>query len=134
MGNTMGDISENAKKAILVVDDSSTMRRIMKLSLTRLGYSNIEEAQNGVEGFSKAQAKQYDCIITDWNMPEMDGLEMAKKLRATPNYQKTPIMMVTTEGGKQEVIEALMQGINSYIVKPFNEETLAGKMQSLFGN
>ncbi len=129
----MGDPSENAAKSILIVDDSSTMRRIMKLTLSRIGYTNVEEAQNGAEGFSKAQAKQYDCVITDWNMPEMDGLEMAKKLRASPNYAKIPIMMVTTEGGKEEVLEALMQGVNSYIVKPFNEETLAGKMQSLFG-
>ena len=130
----MADAGALGNIQILVVDDSSTMRRILKVSLARCGFNNVDEAQNGLDGLAKAQAKQYGCIITDWNMPEMDGLEMAKKLRATPNYQKTPIMMVTTEGGKQEVIEALMQGINSYIVKPFNEETLSGKMQSLFGN
>ena len=130
----MGDTIDKANMAILVVDDSSTMRRIMRLTLSRCGYNNVEEAQNGVEGLAKAGQKQFQCVITDWNMPEMDGLEMTKNIRKLPNYEKVPIMMVTTEGGKQEVVEALMQGVNSYIVKPFTEAILSEKMQSLFGS
>ena len=127
----MGDIDKNIE--ILVVDDSSTMRRIMRLTLGRVGYNNVEEASNGKEGLAQAQKKQYGCVITDWNMPEMDGLEMVKNLRQLPNYAKTPVMMVTTEGGKEEVVEALMQGVNSYIVKPFTEDILDEKMNGLLG-
>ena len=120
-------------KKILVVDDSSTMRRIMKVSLGRCGYTDIEEAENGLEALNQAKTKQYDCVITDWNMPEMDGLELAKNLRTLDNYTKIPIMMVTTEGGKQDIIEALTQGVSSYIVKPFTQDTLQQKMAGLFG-
>jgi len=119
-------------KKILVVDDSSTMRRIMKVSLGRCGYTDIEEAENGLEALNQAKTKQYDCVITDWNMPEMDGLELAKNLRKLDNYTKVPIMMVTTEGGKQDIIEALTQGVSSYIVKPFTQDVLQQKMQGMF--
>jgi two-component system chemotaxis response regulator CheY len=105
----------------------------MRLSLGRIGFQNVEEGQNGVEGLAKAQQKQFDCVITDWNMPEMDGLEMTKRLRQLPNYTQVPIMMVTTEGGKQEVIEALTHGVSSYIIKPFTEDILRDKMTKLFG-
>jgi two-component system chemotaxis response regulator CheY len=127
----MGEFKD---KQILIVDDSSKMRRIMRLTLSRCGLSNVDEGENGVQGLAKAAAKQYDLVITDWNMPEMDGLEMTKALRKLPNYEKVPIMMVTTEGGKQEVIEALMQGVNSYIVKPFTEQILAEKLKGIFGS
>ena len=129
----MSDESNNKNKAILIVDDSSTMRRIMRLSLGRIGFQNVEEGQNGLDGLTKAQQKQFDCVITDWNMPEMDGLEMTKRLRQLSNYAQVPIMMVTTEGGKQEVIEALTHGVSSYIIKPFTEDILREKMAKLFG-
>jgi two-component system chemotaxis response regulator CheY len=119
-------------KTILVVDDSSTMRRILKVTLARCGYTDVEEAGNGMEGLEKAKTKQFDCVITDWNMPEMDGLQMAQSLRQLPNYANIPIMMVTTEGGKQDIIEALTQGVSSYIVKPFTQQTLQEKMTALF--
>ncbi len=122
----------DGNKAILIVDDSSTMRRIMRLSLNRIGFANVEEGANGAEGLAKAQQKQFDCVITDWNMPEMDGLEMTKNLRKLPNYSTVPIMMVTTEGGKQEVVEALTNGVSSYIIKPFTEDILRQKMDALF--
>ena len=125
----MGDTD----KALLIVDDSSTMRRIMRLTLSKCGFTNVEEAENGKEALSKAQEKQYDCVITDWNMPEMDGLELTKSLRQLDNYASIPIMMATTEGGKEDIVEALSQGVNSYVVKPFNESVLKGKMDSLFG-
>jgi two-component system, chemotaxis family, chemotaxis protein CheY len=129
----MADVTLNINKSILIVDDSSTMRRILRLTLGRCGYNTVDEAQNGVEGLKKAQEKQFDCVITDWNMPEMDGLDMVQKLRTLPNYAQIPILMVTTEGGKQEVVEALTRGVNSYIVKPFTEDVLKGKMAVLFG-
>jgi len=127
----MGDGTLNTNVAILVVDDSSTMRRILHLSLNRIGFQNVDEAQNGIEGLAKAQQKQYNCVITDWNMPEMDGLQMAQGLRKLPAYAQVPIMMVTTEGGKQEIVEALTHGVNSYIIKPFTEDVLRQKMASL---
>ena len=130
----MTEASNIRSKTILIVDDSSTMRRILRLSLGRIGFQNVEESPHGVDGLAKAQQKQFDCVITDWNMPEMDGLEMTKKLRQLPNYAQVPIMMVTTEGGKQEVIEALTHGVNSYIVKPFTEDILREKMTKLFGD
>ena len=90
----MADAGALGNIQILVVDDSSTMRRILKVSLGRCGFNNVDEAQNGLDGLTKAQQKEYGCIITDWNMPEMDGLEMTKGLRALPAYAQTPIMMV----------------------------------------
>ncbi len=116
---------------ILVADDSSTMRRILKQTLSRIGFNDVTEAADGADAFAKCQAAQFDCILTDWNMPEMDGLELAIKVRAMPNYANVPIMMITTEGGKQDVIEALTQGVNQYIVKPFNQDVLQAKMAEL---
>ncbi len=116
---------------ILVVDDSSTMRRILRLTLGKCGYKNVEEADNGLNGLNKVQEKQYGCVITDWNMPEMDGMQMVQAIRKLDNYKSTPIMMVTTEGGKSEVLEALSNGVNSYIVKPFTQDVLDKKMTDL---
>lgn len=127
-------MSDHSNAQILVVDDSSTMRRIMKLTLSKCGYTNTEEAENGAEGLQKAKSKQYDCIISDWNMPEMTGVEMVAALRMEPNYASTPIMMVTTEGGKEAVVEALQAGVSSFIVKPFTAEVLKKKMETLWGD
>ena len=116
---------------ILVVDDSSTMRRILRMSLARCGYSDVEEAGDGNEGLAACQAKQFDLVMTDWNMPNMDGLQMIISLRAMPTYTTVPIVMVTTEGAKDDVIEALTRGATSYIVKPFTPETLSEKLQEV---
>lgn len=118
-------------KKILVADDSSTMRRIIKNTLIKCGYPNVVEAADGQEALNKSKAEQFDCVLTDWNMPNMDGLELAVNLRQDPNYAKIPIMMITTEGGKMDVIEALTKGVTSYIVKPFTPETLDKKMKEL---
>lgn len=123
--------AENPK--ILVVDDSSTMRRILKMTLGRIGFDDVSEAGDGKEAVEACQKEKYDVVLTDWNMPNMDGLELIVSLRALPEYAKTPIMMVTTEGAKDDVIEALTRGANSYIVKPFTPETLKGKMNDLLG-
>lgn len=122
-----------ADTKILVVDDSSTMRRILKMSLARCGYSNIEEAGDGAEGLTMCQGKQYDLVLTDWNMPNMDGLQLIISLRGLPAYAAVPIVMVTTEGAKDDVIEALTKGATSYIVKPFTPETLSAKLKEVLG-
>ena len=116
---------------ILVVDDSSTMRRIVKQALSKSGFTKVTEASDGSDALVKCGDEQFDCVLTDWNMPEVDGLELTTKLRANPNYAEVPIMMITTEGGKQDVIEALTKGVNSYIVKPFTPDTLKAKMDEL---
>ena len=107
------------------------MRRILRMSLTRCGYTQVEEAGDGAEGLAACQAKQFDCVLTDWNMPNMDGLQLIISLRALPNYAAVPIVMVTTEGAKDDVIEALTKGATSYIVKPFTPETLSAKLQEV---
>jgi len=119
---------------ILVVDDSSTMRRIIKNTLARLGYKDILEGADGVEGWSALDANpDIEMLITDWNMPEMNGLELVKKTRADDRYADLPIIMVTTEGGKSEVITALKAGVNNYIVKPFTPQVLKEKLAVVMG-
>lgn len=121
-----------SERAFLIIDDSSTMRRIVRSSLMRCGYSNTKEASDGSEALALCKEQQFDCILTDWNMPNMDGLQLILNLRAMPAYQSVPIIMITTEGAKDDVIEALMNGANSYIVKPFTPEVLQGKLEDLF--
>ena len=119
---------------ILVVDDSSTMRRIIKNTLARLGYKDILEGADGVEGWAEMEANpDLEMLITDWNMPEMNGLELVKKVRADDRFIDLPIIMVTTEGGKTEVITALKAGVNNYIVKPFTPQVLKEKLAVVMG-
>ena len=119
---------------ILVVDDSSTMRRIIKNTLNRLGYKDLYEGEHGLEAWDVLQANpDIDVLITDWNMPEMNGLELVKKVRAEEKYKDMPIIMVTTEGGKTEVITALKAGVNNYIVKPFTPQVLKEKLGAVLG-
>lgn len=126
-------MTDIASAAILVVDDSSTMRRILKTTLMKLGATDVDEAGDGGEALAKCKEKQYHCVLTDWNMPEVDGLELVVSLRKEPNYAKVPIMMVTTEGGKKDVVEALMKGVNDYIVKPFTPDIVKDKLSKLLG-
>ena len=118
---------------ILIVDDSSTMRRIIGNVVMQLGVTkdNFEEAEDGVEAWKLLETSQFDVILTDWNMPNMNGLELVKKIRGGGAHQKTPIIMITTEGGKGEVITALKAGVNNYIVKPFSAEILKEKLDGL---
>ncbi len=119
---------------LLVVDDSSTMRRIIKNTLQRLGHEDILEAEHGLEAWGLLCANSdIDVLITDWNMPEMNGLELVKKVRAEAKYVDMPIIMVTTEGGKAEVITALKAGVNNYIVKPFTPQVLKEKLEDVLG-
>lgn len=119
---------------LLVVDDSSTMRRIIKNTLTRLGYNDILEGEDGLQGWNKLNENpDTGMLITDWNMPEMNGLELVKKVRADERFKDLPIIMVTTEGGKAEVITALKAGVNNYIVKPFTPQVLKEKLAAVLG-
>jgi len=119
---------------LLVVDDSSTMRRIIKNTLARLGYKDVLEGADGVEGWNVIDANpDVEMLITDWNMPEMNGLELVKKVRADERFKDLPIIMVTTEGGKAEVITALKAGVNNYIVKPFTPQVLKEKLGAVMG-
>ncbi len=119
---------------LLVVDDSSTMRRIIKNTLSRLGYEDVLEGEDGLQGWSALNENpDMGMLITDWNMPEMNGLELVKKVRADARFADLPIIMVTTEGGKAEVITALKAGVNNYIVKPFTPQVLKEKLAAVLG-
>ena len=119
---------------LIVVDDSSTMRRIIKNTLARLGYKDILEGEDGVQGWAVLDENpDTGMLITDWNMPEMNGLELVKKVRADERFTDLPIIMVTTEGGKAEVITALKAGVNNYIVKPFTPQVLKEKLAAVMG-
>ncbi len=119
---------------LLVVDDSSTMRRIIKNTLARLGYDNVLEGEDGLQGWAVLDENpDIGMLITDWNMPEMNGLELIKKVRADARFVDLPIIMVTTEGGKAEVITALKAGVNNYIVKPFTPQVLKEKLAAVLG-
>ncbi|HIP47133.1 MAG TPA: response regulator [Campylobacterales bacterium] len=117
---------------ILVVDDSSTMRRIIKNTLGRLGHKDILEAEDGAVAWDVMKKNEgIDILVTDWNMPVMNGLELVQKVRAEEKYNDLPIIMVTTEGGKTEVITALKAGVNNYIVKPFTPQVLQEKLEAV---
>ena len=119
---------------ILVVDDSSTMRRIIKNTLNHLGYKDLLEAEDGVQAWEALSSNDdIGVLVTDWNMPNMNGLELVKKVRAETKYTDMPIIMVTTEGGKGEVITALKAGVNNYIVKPFTPQVLKEKLEAVLG-
>jgi len=119
---------------LLVVDDSSTMRRIIKNTLARLGYKDVLEGADGVDAWEYLDDHpDVEMLITDWNMPNMNGLELVKKVRSDPRFTELPIIMVTTEGGKAEVITALKAGVNNYIVKPFTPQVLKEKLGAVMG-
>ncbi len=117
---------------ILVVDDFSTMRRIVKNLLRDLGFTNIEEADDGNTGLPKLQSGKFDFLITDWNMPGMTGIELLKAVRADPNLAKLPVLMVTAESKREQIIEAAQAGVNGYVVKPFTATTLEEKINKIF--
>jgi two-component system chemotaxis response regulator CheY len=110
------------------------MRRIIKNTLLRLNFKDLLEAENGAQAWEVlGQNTDVGVLITDWNMPEMNGLELVKKVRAEQKYVGLPIIMVTTEGGKTEVITALKAGVNNYIVKPFTPDVLKEKLEAVLG-
>lgn len=116
---------------ILAVDDSPTMRRIIINTLKRAGYSDIVEATDGKDALAKMKVDKFTFIITDWNMPEMDGLTFVTRIRATDEYKHLPILMVTTRSVKDDIVEAMKAGVNNYIVKPFTPDTLKEKIEQV---
>lgn len=116
---------------ILIVDDSPTMRRIIKNTLERIGYKNSIDASNGKEAIDMLKDNNINFVITDWNMPEMNGLEFVTELRSQSEYENLPILMITTRGMKDDVLQAVQAGVNNYIVKPFTPETLEEKINKL---
>lgn len=117
---------------ILVVDDFSTMRRIVKNVLKQLGYTNIEEAENGEQALGMLQGGGFEFVVSDWNMPVMDGLQLLTSVRGDPSIKDTPFLMVTAEAEKDKVVAAVKAGVNNYIVKPFTTETMKEKLDKIF--
>lgn len=117
---------------ILVVDDMSTMRRIVKNILKQLGFNNLEEAENGQEALTKLKADTYGFVVSDWNMPVMMGIDMLRAIRADESLKKIPVLMVTAETQKENLMEAVQAGVSNYVVKPFTAETMQDKINKIF--
>ena len=117
----------------LVVDDFSTMRRIIKNLLNDLGYANVTEADDGATALPMLQAGNFDFLVTDWNMPGMPGLDLLKAVRADPRLAKMPVLMLTAEAKREQIIEAAQAGVNGYVIKPFTAITLKEKIDKILG-
>lgn len=117
---------------ILVVDDMSTMRRIVKNIMKQLGFANVEEAENGQDALDKLNAGAFGFVISDWNMPVMTGIQLLRAIRADDKLKTIPVLMVTAEAQKENLIEAIQAGVSNYIVKPFTAEVLQEKMNKIF--
>ncbi|TQV86695.1 chemotaxis protein CheY [Aliikangiella coralliicola] len=117
---------------ILVVDDFSTMRRIIKNLLRDLGFTNTHEADDGSTALPLLQTGNFDFLITDWNMPGMQGIDLLKAVRADEKLKTIPVLMVTAESKREQIIEAAQAGVNGYIVKPFTAATLNEKLSKIF--
>ncbi len=118
--------------SILVVDDFPTMRRIVRSLLKELGFTNVEEAEDGQEALGKLKSGDFEFVVSDWNMPNLDGLEMLKQIRADEAMKALPVLMVTAEAKKENIVAAAQAGANGYIVKPFTAATLEEKLNKIF--
>jgi len=118
---------------VLVVDDFATMRRIVKGVLKQLGFNNIIEAEDGSMALDELKREDIGLIVSDWNMPNMTGLDLLKAVRGDANLKGIPFIMVTAEGQKENVVEAVKCGVSNYIVKPFTPETFGEKLNKVFG-
>ena len=125
-------MSANANMKILVVDDFQTMRRIIRNYLRQLGFNNVEEAEDGDVALEKLIETQFDFVITDLNMPKMTGIDLLKKIRAENNFKNIPVLIITAEAEKENVVQAAQAGVNDYIVKPFTPEVLQAKIEKIF--
>lgn len=122
----------NKDTKFLLVDDFSTMRRIVRNLLKELGYNNIDEAEDGVVALNKLKSGNFEFVISDWNMPNMDGLELLQQIRANDDLNHLPFLMITAEAKKENIIAAANAGANGYIVKPFTSVTLDEKLTRIF--
>ena len=122
-------VDKNMK--ILVVDDFPTMRRIVRTLLKELGFANVEEAEDGAAGLARLRSGGFEFVISDWNMPNLDGLEMLKQIRADAAIAHLPVLMVTAESKKENIIAAAQAGASGYVVKPFTAATLDEKLSKI---
>jgi two-component system chemotaxis response regulator CheY len=119
---------------VLVVDDMSTMRRIVKNVLRQIGFTDIMEAENGQDALTKLRAGGFGLVVSDWNMPVMQGIDLLRAVRADAELKTLPFLMVTAEAQKENLILAVQAGVSNYVVKPFTAEILQGKLEKIFGN
>ncbi|TQM12389.1 two-component system chemotaxis response regulator CheY [Pseudoxanthomonas sp. 3HH-4] len=122
----------NKNMRILIVDDFSTMRRIIKNLLNDLGYTNTAEAEDGNSALTALSQGSFEFVVTDWNMPGMTGIELLKAIRADDRFKTLPVLMVTAEAKREQIIEAAQNGVNGYIIKPFTAQTLEEKLGKIF--
>ena len=125
-------MAADPKMRFLVVDDFSTMRRIVRNLLKELGFTNVDEAEDGAIALQKLQGGGFEFVVTDWNMPNMDGLTLLQAIRATPNLKHLPVLMITAEAKKENIIAAAQSGASGYIVKPFTAGTLSEKLNKIY--
>ncbi|NOG32339.1 chemotaxis response regulator CheY [Halomonas sp. CH40] len=118
--------------SFLVVDDFPTMRRIVRSLLKELGFTNVEEAEDGQDALNKLRAGKFEFVVSDWNMPNLDGLEMLKEIRQDDALKELPVLMVTAEAKKENIIAAAQAGASGYVVKPFTAATLEEKLNKIF--
>ncbi|MCZ6801816.1 MAG: chemotaxis response regulator CheY, partial [Nitrospirae bacterium] len=126
----MSDLDFSLK--VLVVDDMSTMRRIVKNVLKQIGYTDLHEAEDGQVGLRKLKEGGFGLVVSDWNMPVMSGIELLRAIRADPDIKHLPVLMVTAEAQKENIIEAVQAGVSNYVVKPFTADALLEKLQKIF--
>jgi len=122
----------NKNMKILIVDDFSTMRRIVKNLLRDLGFNNTQEADDGLTALPMLKKGEFDFVVTDWNMPGMQGIDLLKNIRADAELKHLPVLMITAEAKREQIIEAAQAGVNGYIVKPFTAATLKEKLDKIF--
>ena len=122
----------DTKMHVLVVDDFATMRRIITNVLRQLGYEHIMEAEDGTKALQILETEKVDFVITDWNMPQMSGLDLLKAIRASEDKKHIPVLMVTAEAMQENIIKAAQAGVNNYIIKPFDAKTLSDKINKIF--
>lgn len=123
----------NKDMQILIVDDFSTMRRIVRNLLNELGFQNTTEADDGSTAIPVLESKHIDFVVLDWNMPKMPGIDLLKWIRANEKLAKLPVLMVTAEAKREQIVEAAEAGVNGYVVKPFTAATLEAKLERIFG-
>lgn len=119
---------------ILVIEDSATMRRIIRRHLTTMGFKNVVEAHDGESALAKLASEAIDLVITDWAMPSMSGPDLVRAIRLSPAHAKLPVLMLTGIAQKEDIVQAIDAGVNGYVVKPFEPQTLKDKIQELVGD
>ncbi len=122
----------DANMKFLVVDDFSTMRRIVRNLLKELGFTNVQEAEDGVDALNKLRGEDFDFVVSDWNMPNMTGIDLLRAIRADAKLKHLPVLMVTAEAKRENIIEAAQAGASGYVVKPFTAGTLDEKLKKIF--